>query len=563
MAKVLTRVKIDKIWYGGVGLARMSDGKRILIKWGALPWSIVDLRIVKQRKDYIEAHITRIQELDPKIVDGEIFCPHFFREEKELQVSSIKLQAKWKIWCGGCKWQMLSYTNQLKLKEDIVNDAFTKIKKKLPDLNVLSIIWSPGEKNYRNKIEFSFGKYITKGQKADRLESIDGLGKTERIDGIGGTDRLDSVPSNLSTPSNQSNLSSPSENIVLSDRSVGFHKQGEFSKIIDIDACALISDEANWIFTYIKWLCQASWLPVYDQMTHQWFFRHLVIREGTNTQQFLVNLSISDNNLTEETSPKWASLLDTFTTDSVLKEKVTSFVITYNNGLADTIRNNDSVTKTLWWDGYIYEKLMFTPSEKESSIVRNEAWLAEISFRVSPFSFFQTNTLGAQQLFGQAMKMVGNVEWTILDLYCGTGTIGISFLKIGKGNKLVGIEIVEEAITDARYNAKINGIENKVSFLANPAEKAFTQSPEIKNKLNNLGLVIIDPPRDGLHKNVVQMICDLKKESDFKLLYISCNPVTMVRDIELLIAGGFNIKEIQPVDMFPQTHHIECIGILT
>ena len=134
------------------------------------------------------------------------------------------------------------------------------------------------------------------------------------------------------------------------------------------------------------------------------------------------------------------------------------------------------------------------------------------------------------------MKMVGNIEGMILDLYCGTGSIGISFLKSGKGERLVGIEIVEDAITDARYNAKINGLEDKVVFLANPAEKAFTQTPEIKDKIKDLGLVIIDPPRDGLHKNVVQMICDLKKASDFKLLYISCNPVTMVRDIELLIA---------------------------
>ena len=108
-------------------------------------------------------------------------------------------------------------------------------------------------------------------------------------------------------------------------------------------------------------------------------------------------------------------------------------------------------------------------------------------------------------------------------------------MKSGKGNNLVGIEIVEDAITDARYNAKINGLEDNVLFLANPAEKAFITNPEIKDKLHNLGLVIIDPPRDGLHPNVVKTICDLKKESDFKLLYISCNPVTMVRDIELFI----------------------------
>ena len=129
---------------------------------------------------------------------------------------------------------MLSYANQLKLKEDIVNDAFTKIKKKLPELQVLSIIGSPQEKFYRNKIEFSFGKYITKRQK----------------DGI---DRLDGIGSNLSQ--NQSN---PSENVVLSNWSCGFHKQGEFSKIVDIDNCSLISDEANVLYNHIKELCRAS-----------------------------------------------------------------------------------------------------------------------------------------------------------------------------------------------------------------------------------------------------------------------------------------------------------------
>ena len=136
----------------------MSDGKRILIKGGALPGSIVDLRIVKQRKDYIEAHIAKIIELDPKIVDGEIFCPHFF-SITETKQSDLPIR---KVGCGGCKRQMLSYKNQLQLKEDIVNDAFTKLKKKLPELQILSIIGSPQEKQYRNKIEFSFGKYITK-----------------------------------------------------------------------------------------------------------------------------------------------------------------------------------------------------------------------------------------------------------------------------------------------------------------------------------------------------------------------------------------------------------------
>ena len=539
MAKELHRIKIDKIWYGWVGLARMSDGKRILIKWGALPWSIVDLRIVKQRKDYVEAHITRVQELDPKIVDGEVFCPHFF----SLLSSNEENKQPWKIGCGGCKRQMLSYGNQLKLKEDIVNDAFTKIKRKIPELQILTIIWSPQEKNYRNKIEFSFGKYITREQATGSKEQVTWNLKPETWN-----------------------------NIILSNRSVGFHKQGEFSKIIDIDNCALISDEANEIFQHIQNLCRVSGLPVHDQMTHQGFFRHLVVREGTNTKQFLVNLSVSDNDLKGTKIKQWDELLEAFKEDTLLKEKVTSFVITKNNGLADVVKSQECETTTFRGEWSIYESLQFKTIDKKSSETQSsldsknenteQNWMIEATFRVSPFSFFQTNTLWAQQLFSQAMKMVGHIEGTILDLYCGTGTIGISFLKAGKGEKLVGIEIVEEAITDARYNAKINGLDKNVIFLANPAEKAFTQTPEIKDKLHNLGLVIIDPPRDGLHKNVVQMICDLKKQSDFKLLYISCNPVTMVRDIELLVEWGFDIKEIQPVDMFPQTHHIECIWIL-
>jgi len=533
MAKVLTRVKIDKIWYGWVGLARMSDGKRILIKWGALPGSIVDLRIVKQRKDYVEAHITRIQELDPKIVDGEVFCPHFF----SLLSSNSENKEPWKIGCGGCKWQMLSYKNQLKLKEDIVNDAFTKIKRKLPDLHVLSIIWSPQERNYRNKIEFSFGKYITNTLKDGKVEPLE-EGKKKEV-------------------------------TVLSDWSVWFHKQGEFSKIVDIDSCALISDKANMLFHHIKELCKTSGLPAYDQMTHQGFFRHIVIREGTNTNQILINLAVADHNLTANTTAQWENFLETIKNDTLLHEKVNTLVITYNNGLADIIKSSDCETKIFRWEWHIFEKLIFKnttknplPTDSENHQEAPES-SSEISFRVSPFSFFQTNTLWAQQLFSQAMKMVGYIEWTILDLYCGTWSIGISFLKVGKWNNLVGIEIVEEAITDAWYNAKINGLEGRVIFVANPAEKAFIQTPEIKDKLHKLGLVIIDPPRDGLHKNVVQMICDLKRESDFKLLYISCNPVTMVRDIELLIQGWFTIKEIQPVDMFPQTHHIECIWVLT
>ncbi len=152
---------------------------------------------------------------------------------------------------------------------------------------------------------------------------------------------MDRIKSN---PSIQSN---PSENIVLSNRSCGFHKQGEFSKIVDIEHCSLISDEANMLYNHIKDLCRSSGLLAYDQMTHQGFFRHIVIRQGTNTDQFLVNLAVADNNLKTKNDKQRNRFLETLKADEILKKKVNTFVITYNNGLADIVKSNECETKTL------------------------------------------------------------------------------------------------------------------------------------------------------------------------------------------------------------------------
>lgn len=514
--KSLKWIKIEKIGYWGIGLARMSDGKRILIKWWALPGSVVDLKIVKQKKDYIEAHITEIKSYDKNIIDAEPFCPHFF---SSLENKELTDQEKTIIGCGGCKRQMMSYPNQLNLKQAIIEDAFTKIKKIVPELTILPIIGSPQEKNYRNKIEFSFWKYVIK--KNDELQ-------------------------------------------FLSDRSLGFHKQGEFSKIVNIHECGLISDKANQIYVYIKNLLKDSELPVYDQKTHKWFFRHLVIREGINTEQVLINLVVSDQFLvSEESKELWEILISQIQNDEYIKKIVNTLVVTYNNGLADITRSPDSETKIIIGEWVIYDKLIFSKQEDNQSEENQQTDTVEVTFRISPFSFFQTNTLGAQVLFQTAAKMVGYTKWTILDLYCGTWSIGLSFLSLWMGDDLVGIEIVEESIVDARHNAKISGMDQKVFFAATPAEKAFTTVPEISQKIENLWLVVVDPPRDWLHKNVITTLWELKKQKDFKLLYISCNPVTMARDIELFLQQGFSLKQIQPVDMFPQTHHIETIGILS
>lgn len=498
--KHIKNLEIKRIWYWGVWIAETEDGKKVLIKWWALPWSIVDCNIKKNKKDYMEWHITQIHKYDPKYLDGEIFCPHFFSSiNKDWSVELWKPKSA-KIGCGWCKRQLISYPKQLELKQEIVEDCFRKIKQKP---TILPIVWSPSEKWYRNKIEFSFGVYMS------AKEGIE------------------------------------------SKRNLGFHKQWEFSKIIDIDNCGLISPKANKIFEYIKDLCIKSWLPTYDQKFNRWFFRHLVIREGSNTWQFLINLAvfpIDRNSSKNEEISKRDTLKEILKTDKFLQENVTTFVITYNDGLADIVKWPTAKTEILFWSWYIYESL--------------KIWEENINFRVSPFSFFQTNTHWAEKLFQTWIESVWEIKWKILDLYCGTGSIGISFLKTWVWESLLWIEIVEEAIKDANHNAEINWIEENCKFVASPSEKTLSNYPELQNDLKNIWLIIVDPPRDWLHKNVINWIESLRKDNNFKILYISCNPSTMARDIEIFIEKWFNLKSLQPLDMFPQTHHIETVWVL-
>lgn len=494
--KFLQDVQVQKIGYGGIGIATAADGKKILIKWWALPWSVVDCRIVKKRKDYIQAHIVTIKSYDPQWADGEIFCPHYF-----IPIGASKdNQETHKIWCGWCKWQIMSYAKQLEVKQSLVKDCM----RKFDSIDIRPIIPSPLQTWYRNKIEFSFGKYISDRQS------------------------------------------------IHTDRNLWFHKQWEFSKIVDVDTCGLITKKANSVYEYIKKICQDSWLPTYDQKTHHGIFRHLVIREGINTDQLLVHLVIADKELDEQFQVLRSQFQELCKKDVFLRESVTTWITSYNNGLADIVRATDTKTETRRGDGHIYEKLIF-PKDDDG---------VEVNFRVSPFSFFQTNTVGAQQLFYHAAHIAWLVEWDILDLYCGAWSIGLSFLSMGIWDNVIWVEVVQEAITDAWHNAKINGLEKQAMFFAGTSEKLFVDYPQLKEKMQNLWLVIVDPPRDGLHKNVVDFLIEMKKSYGVKIVYISCNPVTMARDFDLFQEAGISCKTLQPVDMFPHTHHIEVIWLL-
>jgi tRNA/tmRNA/rRNA uracil-C5-methylase (TrmA/RlmC/RlmD family) len=206
------------------------------------------------------------------------------------------------------------------------------------------------------------------------------------------------------------------------------------------------------------------------------------------------------------------------------------------------------------------KKQSLRPTSKSGSAMM----VQKIRFRVSAFSFFQTNTLGAQELFAKAASMI-SLSWsrsTILDLYCGAGTIGLSFVAMGIGKFCIGIELVEDAIRDAKVNAQLNKMDDKSYFVAGKAEVLVSRDRQISDKMSDIGLIIVDPPREWLHKDVVEFLIGLRQNHRCQLLYISCNPVTLARDLDLLVQGGWECTVLQPVDMFPHTHHVEMISVL-
>ncbi len=500
--KILRDVKIEKIWYQWIGLSTREDGKKIIIKWWVLPGTIVDCKVIRQRKDYIEAQVIDIKEMDFDFKPNEDLCSHYFFNKKLQNIDSERT----KFGCWWCKWQILPYDKQLELKQEIFFDSFRNIKDVISNLEIKPVVPSPLTVWYRNKIEFSFGKFISK--------------------------KLDEK--------------------YHWNWNLWFHKQWEFSKIVDVENCKLISDKANQIFVYIKNFLKNSWLEVYDQKTQKWFFRHLMIRQWFNTDQILVILSVSDAQLgSTQDKLNWENLKQSLTKNSFLSENIKSFVVSYNNWLADVFKPETINTEILRWDWYIFEKLIYW---NENPV--------DITFKISPFSFFQTNTFGAQKLFTVAQNLLGKTDWSLLDLYCGSGSIWLSFLKLWLCDQVFGIEIVPDAIQDAFYNAKINWLVEKSYFTTGKAEKIIFEDDVIRENIDKIKTVVVDPPREWLHKNVIDFLLNLKKSIDIKLLYISCNPVTMSRDTKLLLEW-FNLKNIQTVDMFPHTNHLEVVGVFS
>lgn len=390
--------------------------------------------------------------------------------------------------CGGCQWQMLPYSQQLGYKQQQVADNLGRIGKvEMPLL--MPIVGADATTGYRNKLEYTFAtrRFIPK-EEFQQLRAEDKL--TEAIEGTIGA--------------------------------AGFHAKGQFDKVVEIDTCHLQEEPTNLMRKAIVTFAKENGYSFWDIKNHEGWLRNMMVRIAT-TGEIMVNIVLGFEDKKMQTN----------LFDYLLKEfpAITTLLYTINRKFNDSIY--DLTPVAYHGNGYIIEKL------------------EDFQFKISPKSFFQTNTKQAEKLY-QLTREFAELDGTqtLYDLYCGTGSIGIFCSKNAK--KIIGVELIEDAIKDAQENAALNNI-NHSFFTAgdviNVCDDAFFEThgkPDV---------IITDPPRAGMHEKLVKKLLEIAAPL---VVYVSCNPATQARDLALL-DEKYVVTKVQPVDMFPHTHHIENV----
>ena len=458
--ELFQNIEIETVAAEGKSLAHVN-GKVIFVPF-AVPGDVVDIQVKIKRKGYMEGFVTNMIKPSPDRI--EPFCSHFGV-------------------CGGCKWQSLPYSTQLKFKQQQVTDQLTRIGHlKLPEIT--PILGSENEQYYRNKLEFTFSSKRW-------IESL-----TE------------------------------AENLPAEQRTgLGFHIAGLFDKVLDINHCYLQPSPSNEIRLFVKKFAIKNGLTFFDLREQTGFLRTMVVRT-TSTGEVMVIMVFANENK-DDREGLLNALRDNFPAITSL-----NWVI---NG-----KKNDSIADL---ECYNYSGMPYITEKME-----------DLSFRIGPKSFYQTNSEQAYRLYSivrDFADLKGNE--TLYDLYTGTGTIAL-FLAHSVA-KVVGIEYVAEAIEDAKVNAAENYIQN-CSFFAGDMKDML--SPEFIEQNGKPDVVVLDPPRAGIHPDVAKVIAEAAPE---KIVYVSCNSATQARDIALL-GDNYEIKRVQPVDMFPHTHHLENVVLL-
>jgi len=472
-----------------------QNGKVIFIE-NVVPGDVVDIRLSKNKKDWAEAYPIQFKSYSKERV--EPFCRHFGV-------------------CGGCQWQMLPYAKQLQYKQQQVLDNLTRIGKiKLPQ--PLPIAGAAEDKFYRNKLEYTFSTKEFTPHKPSRSDPASG-GTTNA------QSLLNEKTSNIANASKSEPLQhgeAPPPEGFWEAGVLGFHAKGFFDKVVNIEKCWLQPEPNNEIRNALREFAWKKKLSFYDYREHKGFLRNLQLRICT-TGEVMVNIVFG-----EDQEQKRKEVLE-FVRQQF--PQITTLLYTIN------LKKNDSLTDlepvVYFGKGHVLERL------------------EDFQFKIGPKSFFQTNTRQAEKLYQITRDFAElNGSQVLYDLYCGTGSIGIFCSKGAK--QIIGVEAIAEAIHDARENALLNDIHHARFFAGDVIDIC---NDEFFSQQGRPDVIITDPPRAGMHEKLVRKILEMEAPT---VVYVSCNPATQARDLSLL-DEKYQVTRLQPVDMFPHTHHIENV----
>lgn len=457
---LLEKVTITDVAAEGKAVAKVNE--LVIFVPYVVPGDVVDLQVKRKKNHYAEAVAVKFHEKSP--LRTEPFCSHFGV-------------------CGGCKWQCLSYEEQLKYKQKQVFDNLTRIGKvELPEFR--PILGSEKTRFYRNKLEFTFSnkRWLTEEEVKQDVKY----------------DQMNAV---------------------------GFHIPGAFDKVLAIDKCWLQDDISNQIRNAVRDYAYAHNFPFFDLRTQEGLLRNIMIRTSSTGELMVVlQCKVTD----DEGRRKMEEILQ-FMADSF--PQITSLMYVINNKCNDTIGDLD--VEVFKGNDHIFEEM------------------EGLRFKVGPKSFYQTNSEQAYNLYKVAREFAGLTgNELVYDLYTGTGTIANFVAR--QARKVVGIEYVPEAIEDAKVNSALNGIDNTL-FYAGDMKDILTN--DFIAEHGRPDVIITDPPRAGMHNDVIDVILAAEPK---RIVYVSCNPATQARDLQLL-DGKYKVIAVQPVDMFPHTHHVENV----
>ena len=461
---LLENILITDIAAEGKALAKV-DGLAIFVPY-VVPGDVVDIQLRRKKHSYAEGEAVKFHQLSDR--RAQPFCKHYGV-------------------CGGCKWQVLPYAEQIRYKQKQVMDHLQRIGKvDLPECR--PILGSRQDREYRNKLEFGFSnkKWLT-------LEQVKSGEKFDQMNAL------------------------------------GFHIPGAFDKILDIDECFLMQDINNRIRNGLRAFVLDRGFDFYDLRGNRGLLRNIMLRTAsTGEVMLLVQFCITSDSEREQALEVMDFLHREF-------PEITALLYVNNTKCNDTIGDLDVITYA--GTDFIYEQM------------------EGLRFKVGPKSFYQTNSEQAYELYKVARDFAGLTgNELVYDLYTGTGTIANFVAQ--KARFVVGIEYVPEAIADAKVNAALNGLDKKTLFYAGDMKDILTDA--FIDEHGRPDVIITDPPRAGMHADVVGVILNAAPK---RIVYVSCNPATQARDLQLLDAK-YRVVAVQPVDMFPQTHHVENVVLL-